>query len=250
MRRPVALATLLAFAYTMMPRVHARADEPPPQPAPAAEDPALTEAKAHFEAGRAAYDAHDYKEAVRQFRAAESLRPSATLQYNIALAYDGMGKPQAALRFYRAYVRQRPDAPNRGEVEARIAALAALPIETGPAEAPPQEVPPPQQQQQPQPPPDQQPQQAQGTYRAPAYYGSYDPYAGYVAPQPYRPAKRRSLWWIVFPIVGGVALTAGLIAWAVIATQNSTNTLYGVALESAPSDHRALELAPTAGLRF
>src|SRR5262249_25167517 len=94
-------------------------DLPPPAAPPAglSEDQILAQAKAHFEAGRAAYEAADYPRAVGEFQAAMALRPSPILEYNIGLALEGMGRNRAALKRYRSYLQQKPDAQNRKEVE-------------------------------------------------------------------------------------------------------------------------------------
>src|SRR5579883_1541308 len=240
MRRLVAVVTLVAFTASMVVARRARADEP--APSGSAEDPALSQAKARFEAGRTAYLARDYAGAIREFRAAEAIRPSPILEYNIAMAYEALGKPRQALHHYRRYLEGRPDADNRAEVERRIAALQAEPTPppatiappatpAEPTAPPPSTVNEPQQEPiaQPQPGPVEQQPPPQPMYGQPVpgevvappaeppparYDAATDPYARYQAfVPPSAPTRRRprNLWWLVFPIAGGIALTAVLI---------------------------------------
>src|SRR5690349_7243874 len=101
------------------------AEAPPPTAAPAAggDDAAMAQAKTHFETGRNAYNAGDYVTAIREFKAAEALRPSPILDYNIGLANEKLGKKRVALKYYNRYLEQMPNAPNRAEVDGRIAQL-------------------------------------------------------------------------------------------------------------------------------
>lgn len=94
--------------------------------------------KGAFEAGRAAYDAGDYQEALQRFQQAHDLSKKPELLYNIGLAADRLRYNRAALQAYRAYVRQLPTAVNRIEVENRIRALEQViareqPTPTAPA---------------------------------------------------------------------------------------------------------------------
>ena len=187
--------SLLAFMMIAAPRAHAQAD---------GSDPALAQAKAHFEAGRTAYLGGDYASAVREFEAAEVLRPSPILDYNIGLAYEGLGDARRAIDSYNRYLTQKPDAQNRADVEARVATLRRSAA--------------PQPQQQPYPNQPQYPQQG------------YDPYAGqqqgqyYPPPQPYTPppVKRHSRWWIAPVVIGAVVVTVVLVVALAYATTPST----------------------------
>jgi tetratricopeptide (TPR) repeat protein len=212
------------------------AGEEPPSPAPpaAGDDQALAQAKQHFEAGKAAFQARDFPAAIREFKAAAALRPSPILDYNIGLANEQLGKPKVAAKYFRRYLAARPDAENRAEVEAKIAAAdqsAQQPASTSQAQqanedvgAPPAPV-------------GQQPQyQGQGQ-------GS-DPYAGYQPPPPTggptyttKPPKKKSYWWVVFPVLGGVTLLTIIIVAYVLAYQAATNVTYPAlnALPTSPS---------------
>src|SRR5438309_12083798 len=117
MRLQVVAVCLYAFLMALLWPYAARAQNPPPQPAPAVNDEALAQAKQHFEAGKNAYNAGDYVTSIREFKAAEALRPSPILAYNIGLANEKLGKKRVALKYYKRYLEQMPNAPNRAEVD-------------------------------------------------------------------------------------------------------------------------------------
>jgi len=227
------LATLFAFLVATLLPHHALAQQPDPngppppdqQQMPPPQDDVLSTAKQHFEAGRDAYQRQDFAGAVREFKAAQALRPSPVLDYNIGLAYEGLNKPKAAVKYYRRYLQGKPDAPNRPEVEQKIATLdaqagqqPAVPTEPGQPPSTGDEI-----------------GQAPPPVAPPQTYSGYDPYGGQYqySQQPYQapPKKKRSYWWIVFPIVGGVLLLA-LLIWLYV---DATTTTYStVGLGTAP----------------
>lgn len=221
----------------------------PPQAAPGGEDATLQEAKQHFETGRNAYNAGDYVTAIHEFKQAEALRPSPILAYNIALANEKLGKRRVAVKYYRRYLEQQPNAANRAEVEQKIATLeqeiaqqpaaaAVQPGGTAPqpgapgAETPP---PPPPTAEQPSdmPPPDPNAGRVQPGY--------YDPYASQPppgAPAAQKPKKKKSYWWIGLIVAGAVSITIAIIVVAVLfADATTTTTYYGY-------DHSALTPGP------
>jgi tetratricopeptide (TPR) repeat protein len=81
------------------------------------------EAREHFEAGRAAFDAGRYAEAARSFERAHALRPYPELVYNLAVALDRLRRDADALERFREYLAVDPRSVHRSAVEARIAAL-------------------------------------------------------------------------------------------------------------------------------
>lgn len=106
---------------------------------PPAED-RTDEAKGLFSAGRAAFEAGRYRDAVDYFRRSYTLSRRAALLYNIAISYDRMSDDAKALEAYEQYLSLQPHASNQTEVESRVAALRAAlkPQETQvPAEAEP-----------------------------------------------------------------------------------------------------------------
>src|SRR5256714_3280902 len=130
MRLQVVAVCLYAFLMALLWPYAARAQNPPPpaQPAPGAgtvNDEALAQAKQHFEAGKNAYNAGDYVTSIREFKAAEALRPSPILAYNIGLANEKLGKKRVAVKYYKRYLEMQPNAANKGEVDGKITALEA-----------------------------------------------------------------------------------------------------------------------------
>ena len=85
------------------------------------DDAAMAQAKTHFETGRNAYNAGDYVTAIREFKAAEQLRPSPILDYNIGLANEKLGKRRVAVKYYKRYLELQPNAANKAEVEGKVA---------------------------------------------------------------------------------------------------------------------------------
>lgn len=84
------------------------------------------QARKHYEAGAAAFDAGQYHEAIAEFQAADELAPRAPLSFNIARAYELANDAAGALKYYREYLRREPAAPNAGVVRGRIADLEGV----------------------------------------------------------------------------------------------------------------------------
>ena len=222
MRRslPIVVVTTLAFVWSLLWPEMARARATPaPPPAPVAADADLASAKQHFEAGKAAYNAADYPRAIREFKAAEALRPSPILAYNIGLANEKLGRKRVAVRYFKRYLEGAPAAANRAEVDGRIAALEQQ------LAAQPQNQPPEQAQDNPPPPMvgDGQPTNA---YQQPTVQPGQDPYAGQpmtTAP----PRTRRNLWWVWMLVgIGAAAVVTAIVVVAVI-YGDTTTTYYG-----------------------
>src|SRR3954463_12832724 len=87
------------------------------------EDPKVAEARQHYESGLARYNLKEYKAAIEEFEAAYRLKPDPVFLYNLGQTYRLADDPEQALHFYRAYLRERPTAGNRKDVEERIAQL-------------------------------------------------------------------------------------------------------------------------------
>jgi tetratricopeptide (TPR) repeat protein len=96
----------------------ARADE--------ADERARTAAREHYAKANSFFDLGRYDEAIVEYEAAYQAKNDAALLYNIAQAHRLASHPAPALRFYKMYLTRRPDAPNRDEVEVKIAALEQL----------------------------------------------------------------------------------------------------------------------------
>lgn len=77
----------------------------------------------HYQKAKRLYDLAKYKEAVDEYQAAYLISADPALLFNIAQSYRLADQPIEAVRFYRNYLRNAPDAPNRADVEKRIADL-------------------------------------------------------------------------------------------------------------------------------
>lgn len=102
-------------------------------------------ARAAHKRGTAAYQLGNFDEAIAAFREAYALSPTAGLLFNLAQAYRAKGPSGCAdaLRTYRAYLREAPDAPNRALTDGHIADMERC-VEANappPPASPPQPVP-------------------------------------------------------------------------------------------------------------
>ena len=91
-----------------------------------AEDASIAEAKQHYMSGMAHFNLQEYAQAIAEFEAAYRLKPDPVFLYNLGQTYRLSNNAERALYFYKAYLRSAPDAPNRAEVEGRIANLEKL----------------------------------------------------------------------------------------------------------------------------
>lgn len=101
-----------------------------------------TAARDHWERGTKFYDLGKYEEAIMEFEAAYEAKSDPAFLYNLAQSHRLAGHPADALRFYRTYLRYVPKAPNRGDIEQRIAELEKIGA-ARPAAEPPPTLPPP-----------------------------------------------------------------------------------------------------------
>jgi tetratricopeptide (TPR) repeat protein len=229
-----------------------------PPPPPANDDATMAQAKQHFETGRNAYNAGDYVTAIREFKAAEQLRPSPILDYNIGLANEKLGKRRVATKYYKRYLEEQPNAANKAEVEQKVAALEAAiasePPSAGNAQ-PGGTAPQPggAQVEQPgdMPPPD--PNATAAQQGQPGY----DPYSSTAPPgQPVaqKPVKKKSYWWIGLIIGGAVTLTVIIVVVALVyadAAATTTTTPFNHALTSpGPNGLERHDLGGLTVLRF
>jgi len=83
-------------------------------------------AREHYLKGTKAFDLGLYEEAIAEYMAAYKAKDDPALLYNIAQSHRLAGHAADAQRFYRMYLRKIPDAPNRDEVEAKLAELQKL----------------------------------------------------------------------------------------------------------------------------
>jgi hypothetical protein len=90
---------------------------------PGADEALSAEAKRHYEEGTKAFNLAEFPRAVAEFKAAYNAKPDPLLLYNIAQAFRLGADEAQALLFYKSFLRNMPDAPNRKEVEAKIRTL-------------------------------------------------------------------------------------------------------------------------------
>jgi tetratricopeptide (TPR) repeat protein len=77
----------------------------------------------HYRKGMRLYDVGRFEEAIKEFEAAYQYQEGPVTIFNLAQAHRRAGNNAKALELYRTYLRKAPNAPDRGEVEERIAAL-------------------------------------------------------------------------------------------------------------------------------
>lgn len=104
--------------------------------APAAADGVADEADLHFTLGAEAYTRTDFRTALEHFLASNRLVPNRNVMFNIARAYEQLGRFPDAYRYYVDALRGEGDAQIRRDVEAAIARIspqvAVLEIESTP----------------------------------------------------------------------------------------------------------------------
>jgi tetratricopeptide (TPR) repeat protein len=103
----------------------ARGQTPPAAPpeGPAAPRPDDTEVERHAALGQRLLERGRTQDAIAEFRRAYELRADPRFLYDIAEGYRRLGLADQARFFYERYLAASPDAPDREEVEAALAAL-------------------------------------------------------------------------------------------------------------------------------
>lgn len=124
MRARNAIAAAIAVSL-LAPTALAEPASPPAKANAADPSDAKARAQVFFKNGISAYRHHRYKDAIDAFLKAHGIYPSPTLAFNTARAYEKLHDSAGALRFYRAYLRQAPDASDKAMVDKRIAKLEA-----------------------------------------------------------------------------------------------------------------------------
>src|SRR5215218_3425146 len=120
MMKQLALALMLVATTT---NAFAQPAPPPPQPAPAdgkTDDQKKAEAKALYEKGLSHYNLGEFDQAIAAFRSAYAISSAPGLLFNIAQSFRLKKDYEQAVYFYTTYLRLKPDAPNRTDVEARL----------------------------------------------------------------------------------------------------------------------------------
>jgi tetratricopeptide (TPR) repeat protein len=91
--------------------------------AEAADRRAEATAREHLQRGMRLYDLGRFDEAIKEFEAAYQYQDGPVYLFNLAQAHRRAGNDAKALELYRTYLRKAPDAPDRDQIERRIAAL-------------------------------------------------------------------------------------------------------------------------------
>jgi tetratricopeptide (TPR) repeat protein len=80
-------------------------------------------ARQAYDEGRRRYDLNEFASALEAFKRAYLNYEDPAFLFNIAQCQRQLGKKEDAIRFYRSYLRNKPDAPNRDEIKAIVAKL-------------------------------------------------------------------------------------------------------------------------------
>lgn len=126
MKKQLALALMLVAATTNAYAQPAGEPKPavsPPQPPPG--DAKKAEAKALYDKGLSHYNLGEFDLAIKAFRESYAISQAPGLLFNIAQAFRLKKDYEQAVYFYTTYLRLKPDAPNRADVEARLQEMEA-----------------------------------------------------------------------------------------------------------------------------
>ena len=85
-----------------------------------AADPRLDAARAHSQEGDAYYKLEKYTSAITEYEQAYLAKPDPSFLYNIAQCHRLMGEGAEAIKFYRRFLKDAPNAPNRAVAEKHI----------------------------------------------------------------------------------------------------------------------------------
>jgi tetratricopeptide (TPR) repeat protein len=88
---------------------------------PTSSESKYDEAGAHYQRGVEQFSLGNYEDAIVEFKLAYAAGGPPGLLFNIAQAQRAAGHAQEALAYYKEYLRLVPEAPNRSEVETRMA---------------------------------------------------------------------------------------------------------------------------------
>lgn len=86
---------------------------------------ALIDAKIHFEAGKTYYQKKKFRQAITEFEEGYTYVKKPAFLVNIAQCYRELGNQQKAREYYKRFLDEDPQTPQREQVEAIIAELDA-----------------------------------------------------------------------------------------------------------------------------
>jgi tetratricopeptide (TPR) repeat protein len=89
-------------------------------------DPTLEEARQHAARAKVHYDLGEFEKAAEEYIIVYRLRPLPALLFNIAQSYRGAGLYEKAKQFYRAYLRENPDAQTKTAVKKALKEIDEL----------------------------------------------------------------------------------------------------------------------------
>jgi tetratricopeptide (TPR) repeat protein len=132
--RSLARVPALAVLLAIITGGQARAQNPSPEEL----------ARRHHERGTTFYNLGQFEDAISEFRKGYEQKGDPVFLLNIGEAYRQLGAHEKALFFYRRYLSAVPSAPNRAEIDGKVAALQQLvdAQERARSPAPPQPLPP------------------------------------------------------------------------------------------------------------
>jgi hypothetical protein len=84
------------------------------------------DAKARYMSGQSHYNLNEFAEALQDFKEAYRLHPDPAFLFNIAQCERQLGDFDEAIKFYRSYLRNKPEATNAKEVQKKIDELKGL----------------------------------------------------------------------------------------------------------------------------
>ncbi len=93
-------------------------------------------AKSQYELGVRAYHDGRFADAIDEFKAADALRPSPALSFNIAQCFEKQADLKSARHYYEEYLQRKPTAEDRQSVQTTIASIDAKLAQEGAQPAP------------------------------------------------------------------------------------------------------------------
>src|SRR3954469_17196984 len=89
-------------------------------------DAPLEEARQHAAKAKVHYDLGEFEKAAEEYIVVYRLRPLPALLFNIAQSYRQAGQYEKAKQFYRAYLRENPDAQTSSAVKKALKEIDEL----------------------------------------------------------------------------------------------------------------------------